>query len=791
MPKFTDTPSVFWVSDPVLPDETVLVSGAFFDDTASVEIARLPDSGDDVADWRDASVLQRSDQSLKAVIPAALPLGVYRLRVRSDAGVSAARLVNAPAPWWLQGDSGAAANAGGWVRVFGKCLHFDRPSVVRLSSGGRIVSIECAQAENYSLTAALPADLAAGAYAISVSNGYGGDAGFVDSGMVTVNAVATSEPAVVSVLDFGADPTGKLDCTLAIVQAMERLSGLGGGIVTFPGGRYRIDSILRSGMFIRHPLRIAPGITLRGESADTVSLWWPDKGEPLPTLIEGGHDFGVEDVSIYTQGRHRNIISGESNVRIRRVRIRANCYYMTGENGRPHHRRSIDERASAMGTAIEVWGENVEVTDCDIYTSATCFNLKHLHNGFVARNKVRASNMVFISGGSNIIFEDNSFEGNQLASGGNNIALHFGASSCRHVYYARNRVAHIYGGDHEALTFDGHGTAYFGLVRQSSADSFDLTAAPITGRTSRDSMATLHDVTAYILAGRGAGQYRSVASIDGKHVTLAEPWQVAPDDTSVVSIGGFNGRHLIIGNIAEDTGAVVQLYPPNCECIVAENKAIHASNFNIVAKLGVSEDSPFTRAEASWYNQVLDNHVVHGNAWGGGETEIDRWLGGETMLNIWGWSVSFHVDQDNADQDRPLTAADVAALLKRPQPVAIPISRYQVVRRHRIDNNSSIRVRGTVADCVIENCSLSNTYKGISIDDELPRDQEEGLDMLCFAREGFREPGTQPYLAPTQILVRNNHFDRLGTRYTGTALCDAVVIEGAVGSTSGAGEPGD
>jgi len=46
----------------------------------------------------------------------------------------------------------------------------------------------------------------------------------------------------------------------------------------------------------------AARVTLRGEGLHLVSLWWPDQKDPLPTLIEGSSDFGVEDLSIFTQG---------------------------------------------------------------------------------------------------------------------------------------------------------------------------------------------------------------------------------------------------------------------------------------------------------------------------------------------------------------------------------------------------------------------------------------------------------------------------------------------------------
>jgi hypothetical protein len=82
------------------------------------------------------------------------------------------------------------------------------------------------------------------------------------------------------------------------------------------------------------------------------------------------------------------ISSDGDNVRIRRVRIRANCYYMCMDAGRSHHRRGVEERALDMGSAIELWGANTQVTDCDIYHSARAFSLMHMRGGLIARNKV-------------------------------------------------------------------------------------------------------------------------------------------------------------------------------------------------------------------------------------------------------------------------------------------------------------------------------------------------------------------------------------------------------------------
>ena len=771
----TTNPVIFWHSDPVRPDETVVIQGEDFSSDAVVELAAIPNSGSESEPkWEKVTPLQSSGQSLKAVIPAGYAPGLYRCRVSQEQAVSNEVTLNAPDIWWIHGDEGRAkARSGGWLRVFGKCLNLGGASQVTLCSPkGEKFALSMTESSGYCLRAEIPATLAPGTYEVSVHNGTGGDAGWRRAADVEVLEARLAAVTTLNVLDFGADPDGLKDCTLAIVRAFEHLSAHRGGVVYFPRGRYRIDSILRSGMWISHPLKVPPGVTMRGEGMHLVSLWWPDQKEPLPTLIEGSSDFGVEDLSIYTQGRHHNIISGESNARIRRVRIRANCHY-AARGPVFHGRRRVDQIPA--GAAVEFSGSNIEITECDIYHSNTAFALKHVRGGLVANNTCRAGHLVCISGGSEIIFENNSFEGNQLDADGNNIALFFGAASCRHVYYAHNRVAHIYGGDHETLTFDGHGTAYIGRVRKVRGTEVTLASSPVLGDDGfRDNMVSMNDTTLYILSGRGAGQYRAVASYSDRDLKIDRPWLVEPDESSVVSIGAFNGRHLVIGNEAEDSGTLVQLYPPNCECIVAENRGIHCGGIGSLSKLGRNENSRYQRVEPSWFNQFLDNHTVWGNAWGGGETEIDRWLGGEGYLNIWGWQVAFRVDQDGNDQDRQLTQDDVAKLLNAaPESVScIPLSRGQIVRRHLIDNNSSIRIRGAVVDVLVEKCVIKEARRGIRVDNEVKKQHTEHLDMLTFEPEPeIPAPGQpQPFLSPKGVLLRKNEMHHVRVPYSGTAL---------------------
>lgn len=768
-----EAPVIVWHSDPVSPGETVLLQGGEFGEDAVLDFARVPDGLKteefSPEKWEVVLPLQASSWNLKGVVPSDQAPGIFLCRVRQEGGVSNIVALNAPDPWWVQGGHGEAeACAGGWLRVFGKCLALSGSSRVVLRSGNGEILLPVSEATSYSLTASIPAETPSGLYEVRVHNGCGAGSGWRPAGRVTVRERRVLPSVVLNILDFAADPAGREDCTLPIVRALEHLSALGGGTLYFPRGRYRIVSNLRSGMFLSHPLKIPEGVTLRGESAESVTLWWPERSEPLPTLIEASSDFGMEDLGIVTRGRHRNIVSGESRSRIRRVRIRANCGLSDGPDGPS----GPAENPALMGAAFEFWGGDIAITDCDIYHSSVAFGFKNVRGGYVARNVARGGNFVSLNGGRAIIFENNVFVGNQLSSGGNNIALHYGAVSCRHVYYADNDVSHIYGGDHETLTLDGHGTAYLGRVEAANGEFLTLSDPPKLGsNVSRDSLATLHDTTAYILSGQGAGQYRRIVSWDGLRLRLDSPWLLDPGLDSLVSIGCFNGRHLIIGNTARDAGALVQLYPPNCECIVAENKGFHAGGINGTGRLGIDLRHGFHRVEPSWYNQFLDNHVVWGNGWGGGEADVDGWLGGDGCLCLWGSYLLFYFGEDGTHALRLPDLPDME-ILKFSDPLpCLPISRCQIVRRHRVDNNHSIRVRGAVVDALIENCVLRDSTRGIRVDREPDTTMPGKSDMLRLERDGVH-----PHLSPRQVLVRNILTEGVRVPYSGTDLSHATIL---------------
>ena len=199
-----ETPHIFWASDPVGPDETVLVQGSEFEG-AKVELSRLADSGRAAAAGpQKMEVLQGSESSLKFIVPADWQQGVYALRVTGkDGQASREWLINSPDVWWVQGDEGEAATPGGWLRAFGKSLNFGGKTVLRLTpESGRSIELAATKADAFAASFDIPSDLKPGSYTAAMHNGLGGDTAWRDLAAIRIDPPVQWPQEVFSVLDF-------------------------------------------------------------------------------------------------------------------------------------------------------------------------------------------------------------------------------------------------------------------------------------------------------------------------------------------------------------------------------------------------------------------------------------------------------------------------------------------------------------------------------------------------------------------------------------------------------------
>ena len=685
-------PAVVWWSAPVMPGEIVLLHGGDWGGDPKVEIASIRDAEPGeaatgyapvIGDVRVLAPIHHTETGLSFVLPET-PEGLHICRVISSVrGPSAPFVLNEPASWWVQGDRGRAASPGGWLRVFGRSLSFDEKAQMALKRGSDRIELLLQQQDQWSVTAPLPAKLAPGAYEVFIHNGHGGPAGWRRAGTVDISMhKEVWEDRIFNVVDFGAMPNDRAGDAQALRTALAAAGQSGGGIVHLPRGRYQIHGTLE----------IPPFTLLRGESLELSQLYWPDVQKPPTALIKGSHDFGVEDLFI-TSGNYLNgIVSGRladptsGRVIVRRVRMRLlRDQYVSSEERLRRH--------ALPGHALDLEGEFVRVTDCDIVTSGRggSFALRVRYGQVTGNRFINGGNS--ISGSENLIFENNTVTG-----GG--VSATLAPLYQRNIYFANNRLERNFAHDREAMTLDGGAHTYLGAVTNVAGTRLVLADESMTWRNGTD-----HWINGGIMvfAGRGAGQLRRIRRIDGRSVEVDRPWTIEPDDSSLIAVSYFRERHLFVGNRIEDATIALQLYGSLIEGIVAGNTSARAGGFH---NFGMWKGGG---PEPSWYVQYFDDEILEGNAYRGPMNEIPS------------------LDSHLAIRDRGHSEADY------------PFTRTCLARRCTLRNNARIEVlgNGIAHNVLIENCLVENADVGLYVD---PR--AEGVILRGNRFDNVLEPMT-------------------------------------------------
>lgn len=680
-------PVVFWASDPVQPDDTVLVAGSGFGSTPGVALLRLSDGNPGTpatrTSWRGKplalSPVQPSDTSVKFLLPKTLRPGVYLFRVKGADGVTKPVRLNAPTVYWLQGDAGTPATPGGWVRLFGRCLQLKggRPRLVLQAASGRLSTLRVTTVTPWSLAAQVPKAVKAGTYRVFVHNGYGGTQGWTDAGRLVVATPPSWPTGVFNVRDFGATGEGTVRDALGVRSALDRAAKNGGGVVYFPRGRYQLTGTLT----------IPPYTVLRGEAEDLVNLFWPDTDDPV-TLVKGTNHFGLEDLTLYCSN-YVHCITAEvgkpdsGNTFLRRVRVRADMYrgHLKPEQVDARFRAAL-RRSTGGGDTVRFGGDNIEITDCDLYGSGRSLYLLHARGGRVSGNTFYNGRWGWycLEGSDGLIFEHNRLVGADLMSTGGGLNC-YGTAYSQNVYFAHNTLKLALGWDREAMTTDAGYGAYFGTVTDIRPDRFRL-----TGDAAWNRKADWTGGGVFILGGRGRGQYRRIASYSGREVTLDRPWDVPPDERSILTLTMFQGNYLFIGNEFEDVGISLQYYGTTIDCVAAGNKCTRGGGF-------YNSGRWYRHFQPSWYCQFLDNEILEGNCYRFGPNNATN--AGVSFIGTFGLQA---------------------------QGGTSPLAYCAVHRRNHLYNNAELRFLGVseqhpgLKDVVAEHNLIENTDRGIYSD---------------------------------------------------------------------------
>jgi len=779
-------PVIIWASDPVRSGETVVVRGDAFGRKAKVQVSV---SGQ--GDWKPAEILQQTERTLKFVLPKELPAGVVCFRIQVDGAFSDLQKLNAPKVWWIQGDQVESATPGGWIRLFGLNLGFKKGAKLILRNDGISVPLRLIAVDEFNFRAEVPDTVSVGEYRVEFESGGGITGENVMAGKVEIVTSPKQPNKVYNVTDFGAKPgqpdaiqyyTGmkaldQVDSTESIQKALNAAGKSGGGVVYFPRGIYVLSKGVEvpAGVILRGAGRGQTALSwvddqLPREKEDLVKLMWgsllfkpiPDpQNAAHPYLIRGPGHFGVEDLAIYAVNHRAGILSdfpdtapGAGHVKIHRVLMRLNRFINVQRTGRHYAdaeeaflRRWKDEPkggANCQG-AIHLSGPNLEVVDCDIYSSMSAMIFNGA-SGVIARNRIAGTGRSWTVMGRKtrkLIFEENlCLDGGICLLNVHVTASHEGnlgdaSNFSRELYCARNSIEDCYVLDRDGgFVSDFHSPLgiYTGWAKHSEGTKTIL-ASSIKGE---DLSGKWAGAMVSVLDGKGAGQVRWMKTLAGDEVVVDEPWQVPLDGSSFVSVSKTLYRGLFVHNLVADAGNTVSLWGGGVEMVVAGNRSERGGALNQITLCHGDQFIPGMRA------QFFDNVITEGINLGASYV-FPR----GSLIGTYTYTPLYFERVIQKNKGQPVTAPDYHG----------PLAVDQVFRRNRIESAGNFYAGGMVGNILFEAGEVKHSRIGVDI-------REMGGRWDDSILEG----------GPVDVLIRNNKMTDVTQPFSGDYLKDAKIV---------------
>jgi|CXWL01.1.fsa_nt_gi fibronectin type 3 domain-containing protein len=569
-----EVPVVFWHSQPVKPNETVMVQGHAITTATIVDAQRLEDYSPgsplplvnaDLTNPARISPLSFGESILNFVVPENWQNGVFAYRLVNDLA-GAVHLVNAPEPWFFHGDQGNRSTPGGWISVYGNMLSIagGTPKLSLVSNGIEVVQLLARSGGNsYEQSFDLPENLPEGSYQIYVHNGYGGSAAWtrlsanetVGSDLLKIVSKSTLWETIARaqtevLIDPASNNGGALswDAVFQVaIQTIQARSGLGGVIHVKPGV-YTLNDYL-----------VLPDHTiLEGDfgQRDTTILQWGDSA--VPDLAGRNPLVSGKTLIVWPATRGTFSIGDLTLARtsVNRVGVCIErAYTNTAEQSAWFRRISCGEpntADAALTVASTEFGNyrpgffmtstrNTEITDStiDMIAGITLHGqvsdnklMNPLDSRFVYETNefVRIENNTFrwrlapLSvnfGLKNLVYAGNTemMLGTETQNGTGawaDVGDFMGTFGHNHrdVYFAKNQILREEADApyaHQGPTLDGNAGVYFGKVNSVSGTTINLAGVTSIAQPNLRPR-TQFGAMVQILSGKGAGQWRHLVS---------------------------------------------------------------------------------------------------------------------------------------------------------------------------------------------------------------------------------------------------------------------------------------
>ena len=615
---------IFWISREATPGDSVLMTGAFTESIKTAKVALIPTG---TSDWRSlvhetgvvVPTTQQGTTGLFFMVPPKFPAGVYGFEIDDPIAPPLFSLANDPSIDWAVGvpsqiDPTSALQSsvhdcgvepGELLRLFGK--NFSSSSQVVLeSSVGSIKSISPSALDSDSIVVKIPGTLRPGEYYVWVGSA---PWSATSSLAVPITVVPPQSPRISDTRCASLIGDGQTDNTALLQLCMDQNAPMGGGselvFISVPNGTF----LLRSGVTIRTReilIGSSPSNTrFVGESPDTQpSAWF--------TIAPFA---GLANLSISAPKALNLVASSDlsGNPTTSGHIFLRNVEFDSTPSGSNHD----------LSYMVALSGPDIQIYDSTFH-SGSWGNLSILQgdgaviSGNSFNNEIAAN---YFQSSQNIIIEANSVYSGLGAGASSNPwgtpAFNFSRDMTvlsqsrvsRNEYIGYNTIQNIgQAGNNQVIQMDGGAGAYYGQVGTSTADTTVLADDPTWVYTGTGD---LEGISVAIVLGTGVGQQSFIKSVNGRAITLATPWKVNPDSTSIVVIAASEDNLVIAHNtIANTLGTTMWLW--RCvNAVIEDNELINSGTGIELAGIGPyagpADFGPIMNTD------ILRNHIAIGS----------------------------------------------------------------------------------------------------------------------------------------------------------------------------------
>jgi|GEM_PF-1343347 len=493
-------------------------------------------------------------------------LGDDLLWVKNADGYSKPYLVKSSKPWFVYPEK---VEANELIRVFGR--NIDARLIVIKKRGSQKIHVlksSTVQARNvlnthnvlYEAEVRLPKDLEAGDYELYIHNGSGGVAGWSDPVYFSVEQPIKN--IYYDAAEYGVKGDGYTDDTEALRNAL-KVASESGGTVVLPVGMVVISATIElpQGVSLKgagqgaSTLQVIKGNPMRGDFPEKAKLeyyandWTPNLKGYVP-MIWARNNSSITDLSlVYGPGVGLGILVARcpgiaENIRIERIKVTANF--------------QADGWHSSFPVLIMGNTYGLVIADSDFRGWGAIEVVANNHQqAYVGRNKI----VVFPTGIANAFFtrgfNNSVVESNEVYYGLRNYASQNGKKygkdnnpnlktmpdvSTTHLAMVGNVYVNNLARRHNdgEMMIESGVAQWWGKVRKATNTSVTVDGTPFEGDYS--------DNYIMILDGKGIGQYRRILSNTKNQLVLDDAFDIIPDQTTCLMVGGFNVEHLWIDN---------------------------------------------------------------------------------------------------------------------------------------------------------------------------------------------------------------------------------------------------